>query len=456
LSRLKPWIGVVAALALAAGVVACGGGDDNNDNGVNGVDALSSDFCGDVEYGGQGDPAALIVSDLPMQGDSAERSTQMVEAIRLVLDREKWQAGDTKVAFQPCDDSITDTGQWDEQRCRDNAQAYADNADVIGVIGTYNSGCAQEEIPILNQAPDGGVAMVSPGNTLVCLTLPSKICDPDEPDVYYPEKKRNYARVVPNDAVQGAALATFAQQQGIENPYILFAADDTVSQGQGETFSNAAEALGMTIAGTGKWDPEAKNYTDLMEEVQSSGADAVLLAGLLEQNGAQLIKDKVAVLGDNTDVQLLAPDGFAQQATIDDAGEAAAGMYTSVPGRTPDSLDGPGQDLVDQLQAKAGDAPVELFAPYSGEAAEVLLQAVAPSAARASVIDSLFETDIKHGIIGDFTIEESGDPSAPPISISIARGEFEPLAVLTPQPDLVQAALGADVTIDTGPPDTGP
>lgn len=450
-----PWIGVVAALALALGVVACGG-NDNGDNGIQGVDALSSDFCGDVEYGGEGDPDALIASDLPMQGDSAERSTQMVEAIRIVLAREKWQAGGTKIAFQACDDSIESTGEWDEQRCRDNAQAYADNSDVIGVIGTYNSGCAAEEIPILNEAPDGGVAMVSPGNTLVCLTLASKICADDEPDAYYPEKKRNYVRVVPNDAVQGAALATFAQQQGIENPYILFAADDPTSQGQGETFSNAAEALGMTIAGTEKWDPKAKDYTDLMGEVSATGADAVLLAGLLDQNGAQLIKDKVEVLGDNTEVQLLAPDGFAQQATIDKAGEAAANMYTSVPGRTPSSLDGPGGELVDQLQVKAGDAPVELFAPYAGEAAEVLLGAIAPSAERASIIDELFNTDIKDGIIGDFTIEQSGDPSSPPISISIARSEFESISVLTPQPDLILAALGEDVTIDTGPPDTGP
>ena len=29
------------------------------------------------------------------------------------------------------------------------------NDKVIGVIGTFNSGCAAIEIPVLNQAPDG-------------------------------------------------------------------------------------------------------------------------------------------------------------------------------------------------------------------------------------------------------------------------------------------------------------
>ena len=41
--------------------------------------------------------------------------------------------------------------------------AYAENDDVLGVVGTYNSGCAAIEIPILNEARR--VAMVSPGNT---------------------------------------------------------------------------------------------------------------------------------------------------------------------------------------------------------------------------------------------------------------------------------------------------
>ena len=39
---------------------------------------------------------------------------------------------------------------------------------MLGVIGTYNSGCAAEEIPILNKRRR--LAMISPGNTAVCLT----------------------------------------------------------------------------------------------------------------------------------------------------------------------------------------------------------------------------------------------------------------------------------------------
>ena len=83
---------------------------------------------------------------------------------------------------------------------------------MIGVIGTYNSGCAAIEIPILNKAPNGGLAMVSPGNTLICLTETSPICEDGQPESLYPTGTRNYVRVVPNDAVQGAGLASFASE----------------------------------------------------------------------------------------------------------------------------------------------------------------------------------------------------------------------------------------------------
>jgi branched-chain amino acid transport system substrate-binding protein len=177
LNRTGFLLALLATVVLATVLAACGGGDDEGDGEeVTGVEALPESSCAEVEYGGTGEPDVLIASDLPMQGDSAERSEQMVEAIRLVLDQAEWKAGETNVAFQACDDSIEETGEFDKDRCRENAKAYAENPDLIGVVGTYNSGCAAVEIPILNEAPDGGVPMVSPGNTLVCLTQSSPIC----------------------------------------------------------------------------------------------------------------------------------------------------------------------------------------------------------------------------------------------------------------------------------------
>src|SRR5436190_1029555 len=341
----------IAAVAAGLAIAACGGGSDTGKTGsVQGVDAN----CDDVKYSGSGTAEKLIVSDLPLQGDSAERSKQQNQAIIQEIARKGWQAGpNIQVAFQACDDSLATTGEWDENLCRSNAEAYKADPAVIGVIGTYNSGCAAVEMPILNHAPDGGIPMVSPGNTFVCLTEPSPtLCKSNEPDVYFPSGTRNYIRVIPNDAVQGAGMAQFADRQGVRKPFILIASDDPTSEGQGRTFEGAAKSLGMTITGVEHYDPKAKSYTDLMNKAKAAGADAVFLGAILEENGAQLIKDKVSVLGPNTGVKLLAPDGFAQQATIDQVGPAAQGMYVSLPGKTPGSLTGSGGVFLKELRSQ--------------------------------------------------------------------------------------------------------
>jgi branched-chain amino acid transport system substrate-binding protein len=447
--RLRHLLVAFAVLALAIGGAACGDDDDDGENGggeVSGVEALPDATCGDVEYGGEGEPGALIASDLPLQGDSAERSAQMNDAIRQELDGQGWKTGRTTVAFQACDDSIEETGEWDEATCRSNAEAYAANPDLIGVIGTYNSGCAAVMIPILNQAPGGGVAMVSPGNTLICLTERANDCEPGQPDSLYPSGTRNYARVVPNDSFQGSGLASFAHKQGVRKPFVLYAADDPTSKGQADTFLGGSFYLDMPAAGIETWDPEATDYTKLMRKVKASGADGLVLAGLLEQNGAQLIKDKVAVLGpnegDGAAVQLFAPDGFAQQATIDDTGRDAAGMFVSVPGRLPEKLTGDGKTFVDELQAGLGDTPVELFAPYSAQAAQVLLSAMAPDPTRAATVEALTQVEVDKGITGTFTITPTGDPSLGPIDISVARDTFEFAGEETPSAPQLAFARG--------------
>jgi branched-chain amino acid transport system substrate-binding protein len=434
-------LALIGCAALALGLAACGGDDDEGD--VSDIQPVEAE-CGEVQYSGSGSAEKLIVSDLPLQGDSAERSKQQNDAIVQELERRGWQAGpNIQVAFQPCDDSLASTGEWDEATCKSNARTYASNPDVIGVIGTYNSGCAAIEIPVLNQAPGGGLAMVSPGNTLVCLTETASTCEPNEPDVYYPTGKRNYARVVPNDAVQGSGMASFAYDEGVRRPFVLIAADDPTSEGQGMTFANAGKSLGMEITGIEHFDPEAKSYTGLMRKAQAAGADAVFLGTILELGGAQLIKDKVAVLGPNVGaVKLLAPDGFAQQSTIDEAGPSSAGMFVSVPGREPSTLTGAGSAFVAELQARVGDNPIETFAPYAGEAAEVLLDAIQKGQDRAGTIDALFQTQIKDGIIGSFSITPSGDPTPPPISISKAGDTFELAKTVVPPPQLITAARG--------------
>jgi len=427
---------VLLALGFTALAVALG---PTGEAATGGVTPVNSSACGAVKYGGSGEAQALIVSDLPLQGDSRRRSLQMNDAIELVLAGANWRSGGRNVAFQACDDSLADTGLWSKGQCKSNARAYAADADVLGVIGTYNSGCAEVMIPILGRANGGGLAMISPGNTLICLTQSGSSCNQGEPGSLYPQR-RNYSRVVPNDAYQGAGLATFARSQEVSRAYVLYAGGDRTSLGQAETFRGAARKLGIKIVGFRAWNVNAASYKGLMNTVGMAAPDAVLLAGLTEENGARLIKDKVSVLGANAGpIKLLAPDGFAQQSTISLAGKASRGMFVSVPGLVPQDLPSPGKKLVSELKKKVS-GQVELFAPYAGQAASVMLDAIGQSGSRGGVIDAVRGTRVQNGIIGSFSILPSGDPSIGPITVSEARNSFVPTDVFRPGQGLVKAA----------------
>ena len=73
---------MVAALSVA--VVGCGS-------------AADATACGQVEFGGTGDPDLVLVSDLPLQGSAARASRQINDAIRMELrgaQGQTWSAHD--------------------------------------------------------------------------------------------------------------------------------------------------------------------------------------------------------------------------------------------------------------------------------------------------------------------------------------------------------------------------
>jgi branched-chain amino acid transport system substrate-binding protein len=435
---------LVAALALVAS--GCGGGDDGAE-----VTALPSSSCTALEYEGDGDPDYILASDFPLQGSSRTQTEQIVAAIRYELGEREWKAGDYNVAFQSCDDSTAQAAKWDSGKCSQNANAYAANDAVIAVIGTFNSGCAAIEIPVLNQAPEGGIAMMSPANTYPCLTvnLPGG-CEATEPDQYYPTGTRNYARVAPADDYQGAFVAEFMQKQGIKSVYIL---NDREAYGLGvaTTTRKAAESLGIEIAGFEAWDPRASSYEALMGKIKGTGADAVFLGGLIDENGAQVIKDKVAVLGPNNGaVKLFAPDGFTTQATIDESGPAAVGMYMSVAGVPIDSFTGTAKEYIDALSAGplAGKA-IDPYAIYGAQSAQIVLDAIADSdGSRADVIAKMFESEVTDGLLGSFTFNENGDPvnasgAVVGFTMYVATDELETADNFSPKPETVTAAGAA-------------
>jgi branched-chain amino acid transport system substrate-binding protein len=148
-------------------------------------------------------------------------------------------------------------------------------------------------------------------------------------------------------------------------------------------------------------------------------------------------------------VKLFAPDGFTTQATIDEAGGAAAGMFMSVAGVPIDQFAAPAQEFVDQLSAGplSGKA-IDPYAIYGAQSAQIMLDAIAASdGTREDIIAKMFETDVQEGLLGTFTFSEDGDPvgeggATTAIVIYKATDKLETETTINPAQATVDAALG--------------
>jgi branched-chain amino acid transport system substrate-binding protein len=418
-------IAVVALVAMVSGAVA-----------RNQATPLPASSCSAIQNGsGQ----ILVASDLPLEGSGRTQTSQMTRAIKFIFSQHGWKAGKYSIAFQSCDDATAQAGKWDSGKCSANANAYAQNSSVGAVIGTFNSGCAEIIVPVLNRAANGPIAMVSPANTYVGLTHPGPGTAAGEPGKYYPSSKRNYARVVAADDFQGAADAVLAKSLGVKKVFIL---NDKEAYGLGVAinFRNAAKKLGINVVGFTAWDGKASSYEALAVKIKASGAQGVFLGGLICENGGKLIKDIRA--GVASSVKIMMPDGFTPvSATVQQSGTAAEGATVSVAGLPNSALKGAGQKFVKDF-TKADHRPPDPYSVYAAQAAEVVVAAIAASnGSRADIAKQLFKINLKGSILGNVSFNANGDVTSNPVTIyKVKGGKSTTFKVIVPPKALVKAA----------------
>jgi branched-chain amino acid transport system substrate-binding protein len=378
---------------------------------------LPQAFCSTVA----GDPNArvLIASDFPLQGRRGANSAALNSAIRFILTRHHFRAGKYMVAFQQCDDSSPQTQSGDLTLCASNAKAYAADPSVGGIIGTWNSRCAAIEIPLLNAAPRGPLALVSPGNTGVGLTHAVPGTAPGEPQRYYPTGKRSFVRLIPSDDFQGVGDAVFAKDLRRRRVYVL---DDGESYGieVAASFTAAARRLHLGIVGRGSWNLDSTEFASVADGVRRARPDAVFLAGLTSDSTGVLLTELRGAIGAKG--AIIASDGFS---TLSDLiatfGRAATdGLYVSVPGLVRPKLGPVARTILKQFGTGRPGSGGPLDA---AQAAEVLLAAIAHSdGSRASITRQLFKLRIKKSLLGTFQFDRNGDITLDTITVFQARG----------------------------------
>ncbi|MBC8162200.1 MAG: branched-chain amino acid ABC transporter substrate-binding protein [Roseiflexaceae bacterium] len=378
--------------------------------------APSTDATAAPSAGGSGE-VIKIVSSLPRTGSSKGQTDTIVNAIQQRLAEANNQVcdGQFTLEYEDMDDATAAAGKWDAAQEASNANSAAADEDVMVYIGTFNSGAAQISIPILNQA---GLVMISPANTYPGLTKPGK-GDEGEPEKYFPTGKPNYTRVVPADDLQGAAAANFAQSIDITKVYIL---DDTELYGKGiaDVFEATATEIGIEVVGRDSIDGKAADYRALAAKILDAAPDMVYYGGITQNNAGQLWKD---IRGEGFEGAMMGPDGIAETAFLEAAGDAAEGTYTTFGGLPGDQLEGAGAEWYASYTAEFGT--VEPYTSYGYEAANVAIAAIESVCQkdRAAILDAVFATKDFEGILGTWSFDENGDTSLTAMSVSQVKGD---------------------------------
>ena len=388
--------------------------------------------CGGAASGGG---TLKIVSSLPMTGSSLTQTKTIVQAEQLKLAQVNNKAcnGKYTLAYEAMDDATAAAGKWDAATETENANKAAADKSVIAYLGTFNSGAAKLSIPILDSA--GPLVMVSPANTNPSLTKPGFAAG--APDIFYPAKIRNYVRVVAADDIQGAVAARFVHDTlKASTVYIL---DDQELYGKGiaDVFEATAKSIGLTVVGHDGIDTKAADYKALMTKISTSNGgkapDAIFVGMVVDSNASQLLKDKVAIMGDNTKVKYVGPDGIQTQAFIDGAGaDVANGVYASVAGLPFEKLPASGQQFKKDYDAKYGGDLNEPYAVYGYEAMNVTIAAIEAVCAaggnptdRKAIRDAVFNIKNFSGVLGSWSFDANGDTSLTDMTYyQVASGKF--------------------------------
>jgi ABC-type branched-subunit amino acid transport system substrate-binding protein len=358
-----------------------------------------------------GAPAdVLIASDLPFQDTTDPVPRAMADAIRAVLSEHGFRAGKYSVGYRSCDDSSRQAAAFERRRCTANANAYANVDRLVAVIGPYNSDCAEVELPILNRAAGGPLAVISPSTGVVGLTREG-VPPPDgylgTPEIFYPIGTRHFVRLTSPESLWGAAFAMLSKRLALKRVYVIDDGSGYWRTVLSDPFRQVARKLGVRIAGTATLDPEAQSVAGLADRVARSGAQGVLLGAPPWGAALDLVKAVRARLG--TRAPIMVGDQFASIGTdklFDAVGPGLRGVYaaTSDVPRTLEPLTAAARRVASDVDAQ------QRFVLEAAQATELVLAAIAGSdGTRASVLARLRASTVSDGILGSFRFDRNGD-----------------------------------------------
>ena len=178
---------------------------------------------------------------------------------------------------------------------------------VVGVIGTYGSGCAIAAGPTFADAkiPAIGASCTNPQVTLGC-------------DYYF--------RVCFLDPFQGSVMAQYAWDEGYKKVAVIDQLGDDYSAGLANFFKKKYVELGGEVVAAPQFQTNQSDFKAILTEIKASGAEAIFSPTSITT--APLLIKQARELG--IEAQFMAGDTWYNTTIIDNSGaEFAEGMVCS-------------------------------------------------------------------------------------------------------------------------------
>ncbi|MDQ3408637.1 MAG: ABC transporter substrate-binding protein [Actinomycetota bacterium] len=349
-----------------------------------------------------------IHSSLPSLGPDRDEAARVRQGIDLALEQAGGRVGDIAITHEPRDNATRAEEGWSAARVSANARAAAQDDDAGVYIGELRSAASVLSMPILNEA---GVAQISPAASAVGLTREGPGAQEGEPGRYYPTGEGHFARLIPDDGVQGAVLAGLMVEErcmraamvndGELEPAQLVPVVAQALRDQG------AEVVLDDVLGEDGLPPDR-----VAERAGEADADCLLYAGDATPQAAQLLLQVAEQLGEST--ALFASKGLAEPAFF----APRSGLLPPELGRRLTLTAPPGGEpgspvraaLLAELGPGAQDDPASRYVFYGYEAMQLALDAIARSGTgrREDIVDALLETQDRRSVLGTYSIEDGG------------------------------------------------
>ena len=230
---------------------------------------------GDEDTRVRGDTLTIYMS-APAHGLSAEGGEAAQAGARRALSDAGGRVGRRRVRLVSLPSTRPGDDYWDPGTVEANAERATDDPTAIAYLGELDLGGSAVSLPVTNRA---GLVQVSPADGLRSLTGVPPGRPGGGPERYYPEDRRTFVRLVPNDLEVAGAMLAGAERLGARRPAILHT-EGVAERELAGMLAQRGRADGLEPAATEPLRDDADAAAQVAEDLVADRPDAVLLAGV--------------------------------------------------------------------------------------------------------------------------------------------------------------------------------